>query len=228
MASLVLLSSAYNCWTVSSTISGLDHCTCLSYLVLGFVCLVADRTRSPQNESYSQFLHISSKCKEPKHKKPAHCSTQNTINSKHPSQWQSIISTSHYLQLQNRILPDRYPVTYSVQNKRTTDQIISMSKSPFWGTIITHALVPIYILQALNMRTCLNQLITSSVTYFILHPNAGIRGFVSEKTNAVQKAVWRGLGKMKVNWQGKRKLWQKRNSGTDYAYISIFWPTPCF
>ena len=51
------------------------------------------------------------------------------------------------------ILPDRFPVTHSV----------------------THVLVPIYILQALNMRTCLNQLTMSSVTYFISQTNAGIR-----------------------------------------------------
>ena len=51
---------------------------------------------------------------------------------------------------------------------------MSMSKSPFWGTV-THVLVPIYILQALNMRTCLNQLTMSSVIYFISQANAGIR-----------------------------------------------------
>ena len=61
---------------ISSTISGLDHCTCFSYLVLGCVCLV-NRTRSLQDISQSQFLT---------RKKLAHCSTQNTINSKHPSQ----------------------------------------------------------------------------------------------------------------------------------------------
>ena len=48
-----------------------------------------------------------------------------------------------------------------------------MSKSPFGGTV-THVLVPIYILQAFNMRTCLNQLTMSSMTYFISHANAGI------------------------------------------------------
>ena len=86
---------------------------------------------------------------------------------------QSIISTYHYLQLQ-KIFPDRFPVTHSVQNERTIDQITDMSKSPFWGTV-THVLVPIYILQTLNMRTCLNQLTMSSVTYFILQANTGIR-----------------------------------------------------
>ena len=38
----------------SSSISGLDHCTCLSYFVLSFVHLV-NRTRPPQNESKSQW-----------------------------------------------------------------------------------------------------------------------------------------------------------------------------
>ena len=47
-----------------------------------------------------------------------------------------------------------------------------MSKSPFWGTV-TRVLVPIYILQALNMRTCLNQLTMSSVTYFISQAKRG-------------------------------------------------------
>ena len=82
-----------------------------------------------------------------------------------------------------------------------------MSKSPFWGTV-THILVPIYILQALNVRTCLNQLTMSSVTYFILQTNA------SAKTNAIEK-YGEDLEKMKVNGPGKRKLGQGRNYGTD-------------
>ena len=49
-----------------------------------------------------------------------------------------------------------------------------MSKSPFWDTV-THVLVPVYILQALNMRTGLSQLTMSSVTYFSSQANAGIR-----------------------------------------------------
>ena len=61
---------------ISSTISGLDHCTYLSYLALGFVQLI-NRTRSLQDKSQSQCLTS---------KKLAHCYTQNTINSKHPSQ----------------------------------------------------------------------------------------------------------------------------------------------
>ena len=44
--------------------------------------------------------------------------------------------------------------------------------------------MPIYILQALNMRTSLNQLTMSSVTYFILQANAE---FASAKTNAIEK-----------------------------------------
>ena len=72
-----------------------------------------------------------------------------------------------------------------------------MSKSSFWGTV-THVLVPIYILQALNMRTCLNQLTMSSVTHFIS------REFASAKTNAIEK-YGEDLEKMKVNEPGKRK-----------------------
>ena len=77
-----------------------------------------------------------------------------------------------------------------------------MSKSPFWGTV-THVLVPIYILQALNMRTCLNQLTMSTVTYFI-----------SAKTKAVEK-YGQDLEKVKVNGPEKRKIGQGRNYGTD-------------
>ena len=51
---------------ISSTISGLDYCTCLSYLVLGFVYLI-NRTRSLRDKSQSQFLTS---------KKLAHCSTR--------------------------------------------------------------------------------------------------------------------------------------------------------
>ena len=52
------------------------------------------------------------------------------------------------------------------------------------------------------MRTCLNQLIMSSVTYFI------------SQTNAIEK-YGEDLEKMKVNGPGKRKLGQGRNYGTD-------------
>ena len=67
-----------------------------------------------------------------------------------------------------------------------------MSKSPFRGTV-THVLMPVYILQALNMRT---------------------REFASAKTNAIEK-YREDLEKMKVNGPGKRKLGQGRNYGTD-------------
>ena len=60
------------------------------------------------------------------------------------------------------------------------------------------------------MRTCLNQLTMSSVTYFISQANAGIRF----KTNAIEK-YGEDLEKMKVNGPGKRKLGQGRNYGTD-------------
>ena len=72
-------------------------------------------------------------------------------------------------------------------------------------------LVPIYILQSLNMRTCLNQLTVSSVTILFRRLT---REFVSAKTNAVEK-YGEGLEKMKVNRPGKWKLGQGRNSGTD-------------
>ena len=83
-----------------------------------------------------------------------------------------------------------------------------MSKSPFWGTV-THVLVPVYILQALNMRTCLNQLTMSSMTYFISQANAGIR-FSRVSRNW---KVWRGFGKNEGEWTGeaeirtRKKLW---------------------
>ena len=62
------------------------------------------------------------------------------------------------------------------------------------------------------MRTCLNKLTMSSVTYFISQANAGIR--FSQETNATEK-YGEDLEKMKVNGQGKRKLGQGRNYGTD-------------
>ena len=58
------------------------------------------------------------------------------------------------------------------------------------------------------MRTCLNQLTLSSVTYFIS------REFASAKTNTIEK-YGEDLEKMKVNGPGKRKLGQGRNYGTD-------------
>ena len=70
-------------------------------------------------------------------------------------------------------------------------------------------LVPIYILHALNMRTCLNQLTMSSVTYFISQANAGIR-FSQDKRKL---KVWRGFGKNEGEWTGeaeirtRKKLW---------------------
>ena len=54
------------------------------------------------------------------------------------------------------------------------------------------------------MRTCLNQLTMSSVTYLISQANAG---FASAKTNATEK-YGEDLEKMKVNGPGKRKLGQ--------------------
>ena len=61
------------------------------------------------------------------------------------------------------------------------------------------------------MRTCLNQLTMTSVTYFISQANAGIR---FSQTNAIEK-YGEDLEKMKVNVPGKRKLGQGRNYGTD-------------
>ena len=61
------------------------------------------------------------------------------------------------------------------------------------------------------MRTCLNQLTMSSVTYFISQANAGI---ASAKTNAIEK-YGEDLEKMKLNGPGKRKLGQGRNCGSD-------------
>ena len=103
----------------SSTISGLDHCTCSSYLVLGFVRLF-NCTMSPQDESQSissdQVLRFANhqntrrkrkKEKEKKRKKEEekkqadsqfsaqHESVANTAQPKQP-----IICTSHYLRLQ--------------------------------------------------------------------------------------------------------------------------------
>ena len=64
----------------------------------------------------SQFLHISSKHKESKHKQKAGSLLHTEHSQQQTSQpKQSIISTYHYLQLQ-KILPDRFPVTHSVQN----------------------------------------------------------------------------------------------------------------
>ena len=87
-----------------------------------------------------------------------------------------------------------------------------MTKSPFWGTV-THVLVPIYILQALNMRTGLNQLTMRSVLYFFFfffsQTNAGIR-FSQDQHNW---KVWRGFGKNELEWTGeaeirtRNKLW---------------------
>ena len=69
------------------------------------------------------------------------------------------------------------------------------------------------------MRTCLNQLTLSSVTYFISQLT---REFASAKTNAVEK-YGEDLEKMKVNGPGKRKLGQGRNYGTDiFGYILTY------
>ena len=84
-----------------------------------------------------------------------------------------------------------------------------MSKSPFWGRV-THVLVPIYILQALNMRTCLNQL---WAVWPILFRRLK-REFTSAKTNTIEKCG-EDLEKMKLNGPGKRKLGQGRNYGND-------------
>ena len=97
-------------------------------------------------------------------KKLAHCYTQNTINSNHPSQNSQYLA---YITIYNcKRYFQKFPVTHPAQNLKKIDQITSMSKSPFWCTV-THLLVPIYILQALNMRTGLNQLTMSSVPYFV-------------------------------------------------------------
>ena len=82
-----------------------------------------------------------------------------------------------------------------------------MSKSPFWG-IVTHVLLPIYILQALNMKTCLNQLTTSRMTYFISQADAGNRFSQDWK-------VGRGFEKITVNGPGRRKLGEEEISGID-------------
>ena len=60
------------------------------------------------------------------------------------------------------------------------------------------------------MRTCLNQLTMSSVTYLFRRLT---REFASTKTNAIEK-YGQDLEKMKVNGPGKRKLGQGRNYGT--------------
>ena len=75
-------------------------------LFSSWICIPCQPHKVTSHKSQSQFLTS---------KKLAHCSTQNTVNSKHPSQKQSTISTYHKLQLQ-KILPDRFPVTHSVQN----------------------------------------------------------------------------------------------------------------
>ena len=71
--------------------------------------------------------------------------------------------------------------------------------------------MPPYILQALNMRTCLNQLTTSSVTILFCRLTQEL---ASAKTNAVEKHG-EDLEKIKMNGPGKRKLAQGRNSDTD-------------
>ena len=53
------------------------------------------------------------------------------------------------------------------------------------------------------MRTCLNQLTMSSVTYFISQANEG--EFASAKTNAIEK-YGEDLEKIKVNGPGKREI----------------------
>ena len=70
--------------------------------------------------------------------------------------------------------------------------------------------MPIYILQALNTRTGLNQLTMSSVPYFL--PHRLTREFASAKTNAIEK-YGEDLEKMKMNGPGKQKLGRGRNSG---------------
>ena len=61
------------------------------------------------------------------------------------------------------------------------------------------------------MRTCLNQLTMSSITYFISQANAGIR---FSQDNAIEK-YGEELEKMKMNGPGKRKLGRGRNYGID-------------
>ena len=96
-----------------------------------------------------------------------------------------------------------------------------MSKSPFGGTV-THVLVPVYILQALSMRTGLNKLTMRSVLpppppllFFLFFSRRLTRQFASAKTNGIEK-YGEGLKKKKnLNGQGKRKLGQETNYGTD-------------
>ena len=146
---------------VSSTISGLDHCTCLSYLFPGFVYLITAQGHFRTNHSPS-FLRAKTWLIV-LHRTQSIANIQaKRVNNYHISLSTTAKDTSRFL------------VTHSVQNYRTIDQITGMSKSPFWAPV-THVSVPIYILQALNMRTCLNQLTMSSVTYFISQANAGIR-----------------------------------------------------
>ena len=75
--------------------------------------------------------------------------------------------------------------------------------------------MPIYILQALNMRTGLNQLTMRSVLYFFnLFFRRLTLEFASAKTNTIEK-YGEDLEKMKLNGPGKRKLGQGTNYGTD-------------
>ena len=61
------------------------------------------------------------------------------------------------------------------------------------------------------MRTCLNQLTTSSVTILFCRLTQEL---ASAKTNAVEKHG-EDLEKIKMNGLGKLKLGQERNYGTD-------------
>ena len=62
------------------------------------------------------------------------------------------------------------------------------------------------------MRTGLNQLTMSSVTYFISQQLRG--NSLQPRLTAIEK-YGEDLEKMKVNGPGKRKLGQGRNYGTD-------------
>ena len=61
------------------------------------------------------------------------------------------------------------------------------------------------------MKTCLNQLTTSSIPILFRRLT---REFASAMTNPIEK-YGEDLEKMKVNGPGKRKLGQGRNYGTD-------------
>ena len=105
---LLFQNSAFISSTMWDSHADLDY-TRISFAISG---LDTAHGHLRTKHSHSFFTPFRNTSNQNASKNLAHCSTQNTINSKHPSQ-QSIISTYHYLQLQ-KILPDRFPVTHSV------------------------------------------------------------------------------------------------------------------